>query len=121
MNVLELLKLKQLRFEVASHLVLQEWQPEDLTIPKCPKCDRKGSATSYQSQGNRVCYCIGCNYYFKEIPPSRTCQCTVPGHDKGCQGCPNFEEFMEHIDKQLVKIEHLNFEQLQGLLPQNHY
>ncbi|MEH2227048.1 hypothetical protein [Nostoc sp.] len=120
MNVLELLRLKQLRFEVASQLVLQEWQPEDLSKPKCPKCDRKGSATSYQSQGNRVCYCIRCNYYFKEIPPARTCQCTIPGQDKGCHGCPNFERFMEHISKQLLELEHLNVAQLQGFLSHKH-
>lgn len=83
-------------------------------------CDRKGSATSYQSQRNRVCYCIRCNYYFKEIPPARTCQCTIPGQDKGCHGCPNFERFMEHISKQLLELEHLNVAQLQGFLPHKH-
>lgn len=121
MNVLELLRLKQLRFEVASHLVLQEWQPEDLSKPKCPKCDRKGSATSYQSQRNHVHYCIRCNYYFKEIPSAFTCECNVPGQDKECYACPNFEQFMEHIGKQLVELEHLNFEELRTFLPQKHF
>lgn len=110
MNVLELLRLKQVRFEVASRLVLQEWQPEDLSKPRCPKCGNKGSPTSYQSQGNCVCYCIRCNYYFQEIPPAYTCQCTVPGEDKKCHGCPNFERFMEYVGMRLVELEQLNFE-----------
>ncbi|MBG1263810.1 hypothetical protein [Nostoc commune] len=116
MNALDVLRLKRLRFEVASQLVLKEWQPEDLSKPRCPKCHSKGSPTSYQSQVNRVCYCIRCNYYFKEIIPAHTCKCTVPGQDKLCHGCPNFERFMEYVSKRLLELEHLNFEDLQSLL-----
>lgn len=116
MNALELVRLKQLRFAVASGLVLREWQPEDLSQPRCPQCYCLGFPTSNQSQGGYVCYCIRCNYYFPTGTPKYTCQCTVPGQDKACYRCPNFERFMELVGKKLVELEHLNFVQLQTLL-----
>ncbi|MBD2473067.1 hypothetical protein [Nostoc sp. FACHB-145] len=120
MNALELVRLKQLRFAVASGLVLRSWQPFDLSQPRCPKCHCLGFPTSYQSQGGCVCYCIRCNYYFPMGTPKYTCQCTVPGQDKACHGCPNFERFMELVGKKLVELEPLNFEQLQTLLSNKH-
>ncbi|WP_414753188.1 hypothetical protein [Anabaena sp. CCY 9910] len=117
MNAIELLRLKQLRFQVASQLVLKEWQPKDLSKPNCPKCHSPGFLTPHQSQEKRVCYCIRCNYYFKEIIANHICQCTVPGHDKVCYGCPHFQQFMELVDQRLVQLEQLNFVELQDLLP----
>lgn len=117
MNAIELLRLKQLRFQVASQLVLKEWKPEDLSKPKCPKCYSPGFITPHQSQDNRVCYCIQCNYYFKEIIATHICECAFPGNDKVCHGCPNFEQFMELVGQRLVELEQLNFVELQDLLP----
>ncbi|MBH8566775.1 hypothetical protein I8748_32275 [Nostoc sp. CENA67] len=116
MNVIEILRLKQLRFQVASQLVLKEWKPEDLSKPKCPKCYSPGFLTPHQSQDSRVCYCIRCNYYFKEIIATHSCKCAVPGDDKVCCGCPYFQQFMELVDQRLVELEQLSVAELQDLL-----
>lgn len=116
MNAIELIRLKQLRFEVASRQVLETWQPEDLRQPKCPKCQTKAFLTPHVSQERPVAYCIGCNYYFKQLPPTLLCQCTVPGQQKTCHGCPNFDRFMELINLQILTLDNLTIEELQELL-----
>ncbi|MBD2480084.1 MULTISPECIES: hypothetical protein [Nostocaceae] len=116
MNAIELLRLKQLRFQVASQLVLKEWPPKGFSKPKCPKCHSPGFSTSYQSPDNCICYCIRCNYYFKKIIATHSCECAVPGSDKVCHGCPNFEQFMELVDQRLLELEQLSVAELHDLL-----
>lgn len=105
MNAVERLRLKKLRFEAACQQVLQHWQPEDLTQPRCPKCNHQSSPTTYQSHGERICYCIRCNYYFQEVAPAYICECIVPGQNKECNGCPNFQRFMEYVENYLAQME----------------
>lgn len=114
MNAIELLRLKQLRFQFASQLVLKEWPPKGLSKPKCPKCHSQRFTTSYQSQDNLICYCIRCNYHFKGMIATHSCECTVPGDDKVCHGCPKFEQFMELVGQRLVELENLSSEDLQS-------
>jgi hypothetical protein len=113
MNPLNLIQLKQLRFDVASQFVLQEWQPEDLSKPKCSKCGAKGFQTPYGNQEAAVCYCIRCNYYFRAVPLDRHCLCVTPGQEESrCLGCPNFERFIQLVRKRLPALELLSFEEL---------
>ncbi|MBD2598397.1 hypothetical protein H6G74_29320 [Nostoc spongiaeforme FACHB-130] len=56
------------------------------------------------------------DYYFKEIIATPICQCTVPGDDKVCCGCPKFEQFMELVDQRLLELEQLSVAELQDLL-----
>lgn len=116
MDAIELLRLKQLRFEAASQLVLKEWKSEDLSKQKCPDCFAQAFLTPYQSQGKQVYHCIRCNYYFKQVLPARICECTLPGQHKVCRGCPNFNRFMELVNQQLPKLENLTIEALQSFI-----
>lgn len=112
LSAIEVLRLKQLRFEVASQQVLRVWKPEDLSQPKCQKCNQIGFSTPYQRKEQAVCYCLRCNSYFNVVPSDRICHCSVPGQVKTCHGCPNFDRFMNLVKEQLSDLEHLSLEEL---------
>lgn len=111
-SAIEVLRLKQLQFEVASQQVLQVWQPADLSQPRCPKCKGDVFPTPYHRQQKKVGYCRRCDFYFKIVPSDRLCLCPVPGQTIACHGCPNFEYFMGLVKERLSHIEALGWEEL---------
>lgn len=105
LTAVELLRLKQLQFEVASRRVLQTWKPEDLSQPKCPQCQQPVLPTPYFKQEQPVYYCLRCNTYAGIRPSDRRCHCKIPGENKSCHGCPNFERFMHRVNAQLQNLD----------------
>jgi hypothetical protein len=118
MDAIRLLRLKQLRFEAASQLVLREWHPENLSKLKCLKCFGQVFLTPNQSEGKQLYYCARCNRYSQQVSSGRICDCVLPGQHTVCHGCPNFDHFMELINQRLPELECLSPEELQRLISQ---
>lgn len=112
MQALELLKLKQLRFQIASDLVLQKWRPESISQQQCPFCNSLSKYISRRSKRPLVWRCRQCDGKFKALPAEQQCQCSMPGCEPYCRGCPNFDRFMELVQEQLTELEPLSVKKL---------
>lgn len=116
MNLKETFYLSKLRSSIAMQQLLKDWQPRPQRL-ECPQCKSVRFVKHGSVAGIQLYLCNSCKRTFRERPIFE-CNCSIPGTNPKCQDCPQFQEFLPQLKKQVESLRNLNLSELEALAEQ---
>jgi DNA-directed RNA polymerase subunit RPC12/RpoP len=119
MSVQDLFYLNQLRYEIAMHRSLKQWQAGPVIYGAvCPHCSSANYKKYCVENGKQRYRCQDCKRRFNERPQFE-CHCEIPGKKPQCHDCPGFQVFLKILQQHSDSLRHRTIEELEQLTNQS--